>query len=183
MPGLEIIRAGETVPSGRRKVPLRVNSYVLCLDASVDWRTAFFLKGLCEFVLMNLEHLQQIVEERHLLKNEFALVISSATESLLNYDVIADRFSFIVCYPDLLLLDLPADSPLRKTIKKIKESGNQAAAVVANLLTVARGVASVREIADLNNLINEYLTSTEHIKIKTLNPSIVVKFESAPVPA
>ncbi len=61
-----------------------------------------------------------------------------------------------------------------------KESGNQAAAVVADLLTVARGVASVREIADLNSLINEYLTSAEHIKIKTLNPSIVVKFESAP---
>ncbi len=438
MPDLEIIRAGETVPDGLFKVPLRVNSYVLCLDTGVDWSTIFFIKSLCEFVLINLNHLQQVVEERHLLEKEFALVISSATEFLLHHDVITDRFSFlkkiahyalfqddqilfnmgikeatlttsrqkldrtseflisvgegelfgyragafkctvrckhkfrkitieavkmrllwldrihreelradaehkakealqlsnqclstimnstdaaiyiadmdtyellfinkalkkifgdvkigqtcwqylqnnmsgpcdfctnhklvsedgeptgifawefqntktgqwvdcrdqaihwidgrlvrleiatditdrkqaeeekkiieeklrrsqkmeaiglmaggvahdlnnilsgIVSYPELLLLKLPADSPLRKPIKTIQESGNRAAAVVSDLLTVARGVASVQEIANLNDLINEYLISAEHIKIKAAKSSVVVKSKLA----
>ncbi|MGP8331894.1 MAG: hypothetical protein ACT6FB_06105, partial [Methanosarcinaceae archaeon] len=95
MPGLEIVRTGEIVPDGLRKVPLRANSYVLCLDAGVDWNTVFLIKSLCEFVLVNLDHLQQVVEERHLLENEFALVINSAAEFLLHNDVITDRFSFL----------------------------------------------------------------------------------------
>ena len=40
--------------------------------------------------------------------------------------------SGIVSYPELLLLKLPADSPLRKPVKTIQESGNRAAAVVAD---------------------------------------------------
>lgn len=439
MPDLKIVRAGETVSDGLRKVPLRAKSYILCLDAAVDWNTIFLVKSLCEFVLVNLDHLQQVVEEHHLLENEFALVISSATEFLLHHDVITDRFSFlkkitryalfqddqtlfniglkeatlttsrqkldrtpeflisvgegelfgyrtgafkcavkcksklrkitmeavkmrllwldrihreklradaehkakealqrsnqclstimdsmdaavyiadmdtyellfvnktlknmfggdmegqpcwqylqqdmsgpcdfctnhklvsadgeptgifawesqntrtgrwfdyrdqailwidgrlvrmtiatditdrkqaeeekkvieeklrraqkmeaiglmaggvahdlnnilsgIVSYPELLLLKLPADSPLRKPIKTIQESGNRAAAVVADLLTVARGVASVQEVANLNDLVNEYIASAEYIKIKASKSSVVVKFELAP---
>ncbi|MCK5509394.1 MAG: PAS domain S-box protein, partial [Desulfobacterales bacterium] len=439
MPDLKIVRAGETVSDGLRKVPLRAKSYILCIDAGVDWNTIFLVKSLCEFVLVNLDHLQQVVEERHLLENEFALVISSAAEFLLHRDVITDRFSFlkkiacyalfqddqtlfniglqeatlvtsrqkldrtseflisigagelfgysagafkcivkcesnlrkitmeavkmrllwldrihreklradaehkakealqrsnqclstimdsmdaavyiadmdthellfvnktlknmfgddmegqpcwqylqqdmsgpcdfctnhklisadgeptgifawesqntgtgrwfdcrdqailwidgrlvrmtiatditdrkqaeeekkvieeklrraqkmeaiglmaggvahdlnnilsgIVSYPELLLLKLPADSPLRKPITTIQESGNRAAAVVADLLTVARGVASVQEVANLNDLVNEYIASAEHIKIKASKSSVVVKFELAP---
>lgn len=47
--------------------------------------------------------------------------------------------SGIVSYPELLLLELPADSPLRKPIETIQESGHRAAAIVQDLLTVARG--------------------------------------------
>ncbi len=47
--------------------------------------------------------------------------------------------SGIINYPELLLLKLPPDSPLRDPLMKIRESGNRAAAVVADLLTVARG--------------------------------------------
>ena len=46
--------------------------------------------------------------------------------------------SGIVSYPELLLLDLPEDSPLRNPIKTIQESGMRAADVVEDLLTIAR---------------------------------------------
>lgn len=49
--------------------------------------------------------------------------------------------SGIVSYPDLLLMNLPEDSKLRKPIETMQESGNRAAAIVQDLLTVARGVA------------------------------------------
>ena len=53
--------------------------------------------------------------------------------------------SGIVGYPDLLLMQLPEDSELRKPLQVIQESGQRAAEVVADLLTVARGIASQRE--------------------------------------
>ena len=54
----------------------------------------------------------------------------------------------------------------------VKESGLRAAAVVADLLTVARGVASKKEMRDLNALVNEYLHSPEHQMMVTRYPHI-----------
>lgn len=70
--------------------------------------------------------------------------------------------SGIVSYPQLLLLQLPEESDLRGPILEIQHSGERAAAVVADLLTVARGVASKKECGDLNNLARGYLESPEY---------------------
>lgn len=78
----------------------------------------------------------------------------------------------IVGYPDLLLMTLPRDSELRKPIREIREAGLRAAAVVDDLLTVARGAAKTREVHDLNQLIQEYLHSPECQKLKSLYPGI-----------
>jgi len=83
--------------------------------------------------------------------------------------------SGIVSYPDLLLMDLPEDSPLRKPIEIIQNSGQRAAAVVSDLLTVARGVATGKEVLNLNTVIEEYLQSPEHKKLATMRPSITFK--------
>ncbi len=80
--------------------------------------------------------------------------------------------SGIVGYPDLLLLDLPKDSPIRRPIEVIKESGQRAADVVSDLLTVARGVASSREVSNLNSLVQEYLGSPEHKRLESVRSSI-----------
>jgi PAS domain S-box-containing protein len=80
--------------------------------------------------------------------------------------------SGIVGYPDLMLRNLPADSELRKPIKAIQDSGHRAAAVVADLLTVARNAASNREPHHLNTIIDEYLVSPEHKKLQTLFPEV-----------
>lgn len=76
----------------------------------------------------------------------------------------------IVGYPELLLLQLPQSSKLRKSIKAIQESGKRATLIVADLLTVARGAASTREPNDINSLTQEYLDSPECIKLKSLHP-------------
>ncbi len=81
--------------------------------------------------------------------------------------------SGIVGFPDILLMSLPADSSLRKLVEIIKESGLRAAAVVADLLTVARSAASRKENASLNTLIQEYLVSPEYLLLKSRHPQIV----------
>ena len=78
----------------------------------------------------------------------------------------------IVGYPDLLLQELPEDSPMRCSLLAIKESGERAALVVADLLTVARGAASSREIHDLHELIDEYLISPEFTRLTSLYPKV-----------
>ncbi|MCX5880703.1 MAG: PAS domain S-box protein, partial [Deltaproteobacteria bacterium] len=70
--------------------------------------------------------------------------------------------SGIMTYPEVIMMKLPEDSPLIKPLQTIQRSGQRAAAVVNDLLTIARGVASSREVTDLNHLVSEYLASPEH---------------------
>ena len=86
----------------------------------------------------------------------------------------------IVSYPELLLLDLPEDSKYRKPIQTIQESGNRAVAIVQDLLTVARGVASARETLNLNDIVKEYLSSPEFKKLVQFHPTIIIKTELEP---
>ncbi len=67
----------------------------------------------------------------------------------------------IVSYPELILQQLPKDSPFANPLETIQQSGQRAAAVVADLLTVARGAASPKTISNVNDLINEYFSSPE----------------------
>lgn len=80
--------------------------------------------------------------------------------------------SGIINYPELLLLQLPPDSPLRKPLGQIHDSGKRAAKVVADLLTIARGVAAVKENICLNTLVLEYLGSPEQQKLCSAFPRI-----------
>ncbi len=86
----------------------------------------------------------------------------------------------VVSYPDLLLMDLPADSPLRRPLEVIRASGERAAAVVADLLTVARGAVLEKKPVDLNALVRDFLASPEYDKVKSRYPGIEVRVNTAP---
>ncbi len=83
--------------------------------------------------------------------------------------------SGIIGYPELLLQNIPKDSELYKPLVAVHESGQRAATVVADLLTVARGAASTRQIHSLNLLIEEYVHSPEGRKLKSLHPNVQFK--------
>jgi nitrogen-specific signal transduction histidine kinase len=83
--------------------------------------------------------------------------------------------SGIVSIPELILMGLPEDSKLRKPIKTMQESGHRAAAIVQDLLTVARGAAITREPVNLNDIVSDYLQSPEFKKIEQFHPIVTVK--------
>ncbi len=85
--------------------------------------------------------------------------------------------SGLVSYPELLLLDLPDDSPLRGPIKTIENSGKRAAAIVQDLLTLARRGVAVPQVTNLNQTITEYLSSLEHKKLKKYHPGVTINSE------
>jgi sensor domain CHASE-containing protein len=147
------------------------------LELMVNERTA-------ELTITN-EKLRQEIEERKkaeaaVRESEEKLARSKRMESLglmaggIAHDL-NNILSGIVSYPDLLLIDLPEDSPLRKPIETIKESGHRATEVVSDLLTVVRGVAIGKEVLNLNTLVEEYLDSAEQKKLGKAYPAVTLK--------
>jgi PAS domain S-box-containing protein len=89
--------------------------------------------------------------------------------------------SGIVSYPDLLLQTLPPESSLRQPLSTIRDSGNKAAAIVQDLLTLARRGVITYDVVNLNRIIAEYLESPEHGSLLNLYPA--VKLETRLDPA
>jgi len=83
--------------------------------------------------------------------------------------------SGIVSYPELLLMEIPEDSPLRKPLLTIQNSGEKAATIVQDLLTLARRNVATLKPVNLNDVIIEYLKSPEYIKMKSYFPEVKVE--------
>jgi PAS domain S-box-containing protein len=81
----------------------------------------------------------------------------------------------IVSYPELLLMQLPENSSLRKPILTIQQSGQKAAAIVQDLLTLARRGVAVSEVVNLVDIIHDYLRTPEHKKLKSFHPQVEVE--------
>jgi PAS domain S-box-containing protein len=84
-------------------------------------------------------------------------------------------FSGLVSYPELLLMDLPQDSPLKKPLLTIKKSGEKAATIVQDLLTLARRGIAVTEVVSLNQVISEFIKSPESEKLQTFHPEVKIE--------
>ncbi len=80
--------------------------------------------------------------------------------------------SGLVTYPELILQKVGPDDPLRKSLLIIQRSGEKAAAIVNDLLTLARRGTAVEEVVNLNRIITDYLESPEFEKLKSLYPDI-----------
>jgi signal transduction histidine kinase/ActR/RegA family two-component response regulator len=78
----------------------------------------------------------------------------------------------IVGYPDLLLKDIPEDSPMRRSIMAIRRSGERASAIVQDLLTLARRGVQVTEVVNLNTVLTKCLESVEYKKLEELHPDV-----------
>ncbi len=86
----------------------------------------------------------------------------------------------LVGYPELLLLDLPPDSPMRENLESIQRSGQRAAAIVQDMLTIARRGVRTHEVVNLNRVITAYLASPECQKLQELHPRVRCESDLAP---
>jgi PAS domain S-box-containing protein len=80
----------------------------------------------------------------------------------------------IVTYPELLLMKLPDDSPLRKPILNIQKSGEKAAAIIQDMLTLARRGVNTKVVLNLNDIISDHLRTPEHEKLKFFHPNVKI---------
>ena len=87
--------------------------------------------------------------------------------------------SGLVSYPELLLLDLPADSPMRNKIETIQRSGQRAADIVQDLLMIARHGVKNHEIINLNAVVDAYLKTPEFKRLSKDHPGVILKTDLA----
>ena len=85
--------------------------------------------------------------------------------------------SGIVSYPEFLLMEVRQDSPMRKPLEVIKRSGEKAAAIVQDLLTLARRGVSVSNVTNLNSIVEEYFKSPEYDKLVQHHPLVRFDFK------
>ncbi len=88
--------------------------------------------------------------------------------------------SGLVSYPELILMDVPKDSPLRKPLLTIQKSGEKAAAIVQDMLTLARRGVTVTDVVNLNDVIGEYLKSPEHEALIQFHPAFEMEARLQP---
>jgi PAS domain S-box-containing protein len=82
--------------------------------------------------------------------------------------------SGIVSYPELLLMQVPEDSSMRKPLVTIRESGKKAAAIVQDLLTLARRGVAISDVVNLNDIVTDYFNSPEYATLISYNSHLTV---------
>lgn len=80
--------------------------------------------------------------------------------------------SGLVSYPELLLLKLSKKSEMYQPLKNIINAGKRAAAIVDDLLSLARRGISIKETINLNTVIRSYLQSLEFVTLNNNNPHV-----------
>jgi two-component system cell cycle sensor histidine kinase/response regulator CckA len=88
--------------------------------------------------------------------------------------------SGLISYPELLIAQLPADSPLKDPLQTIQASGERAASIVQDLLTMARRGVAEKQVLNLNTVISEYLDSPVHRKRALQHPDVRLSLELEP---
>ena len=83
----------------------------------------------------------------------------------------------LVGFSELLLMEIPEGHPSRGRVSRILQSSQRAAAIIADLLTLARRGVSVSETVNLSRVINGYLKTPEFEKLKACQPLVTFRTE------
>jgi len=83
--------------------------------------------------------------------------------------------SGIVSYPELLLMDENLSPEMRRAINTIKKSGDQAAAVVKDLMAVSRGAVAKTQPLSLSAVVREYLRSPDFVVMSSNHPDVIIE--------
>lgn len=89
----------------------------------------------------------------------------------------------LISYPDLILLEIPPENPLHAKIVSIRNSGKKAAAIVQDLLSLARRRDPATEMVDINGVINEYLSSPEYHELRRHHDGVLISSHLSDKPA
>jgi signal transduction histidine kinase len=85
----------------------------------------------------------------------------------------------LVGYSELLMFDMPENSPLRSHVEKIMKGGVRAATIVQDLLTLARRGVHSESVANLTSIIVNFLKTPEFENLRTSHPRVRIKTDLA----
>ena len=83
-------------------------------------------------------------------------------------------------YAELLLMEVDKESPVGSRLSNIKEGGQRAAAIVQDLLTLARRGVTGRKVLNLNKIITDCQHSLEFEKLYASCPNVRIETDLEP---
>ena len=83
----------------------------------------------------------------------------------------------VVGYSELLQDEIGESNPLRDNVKKIMEGGQRSAAIVQDLLTLARRGVQTRNVVNLNAIIMDCRKTPEFERVLSFNPKVRMKMD------
>lgn len=86
----------------------------------------------------------------------------------------------IATYPEILLMDDTLSPKIRASLDIIKESGQNASAVVSDLLTISRGIREECQLLNINTIIKRFMAAPEFEKIKTAYGKVDIEMHLEP---
>ena len=86
----------------------------------------------------------------------------------------------VVGYAEMLLMDANESSPIRPSLVNIMRGGERAAAIVQDLLTLARRGVPHRKVLNLNNIIADCQQSPEFEKLSSYHPAVKIETDLDP---
>jgi PAS domain S-box-containing protein len=86
----------------------------------------------------------------------------------------------VLGYAELLLNSVDESSPIKPRLLNIMKGGEKAAAIVQDLLTLARRSVPNRQVLNLNKVIADCQQSPEFEKLSSYHPSVTIKTDLEP---
>jgi signal transduction histidine kinase/CheY-like chemotaxis protein len=124
-------------------------------------------------------------EERKALEGKLQLAEKMETVGKLAGGVAHDLNNIlgsVIGYPELMLMELPKDSQMREPLEAIKKTGIKAAAIVNDMLTLARSGVSDTAVFDLNSVVDDYFTSSQFDQLMLFHPKAQIEIKAHALP-
>ncbi len=118
------------------------------------------------------------IEDRHRLEGQLKRAEKMETIGNLAAGVAHDLNNILVGlvgYPDLILYQLPEESPFREDIARIRDAGERASAMVQDLLTLSRRGVTETKVINLNSTVRTYLASPEFERLRKDHPHVAIE--------
>ncbi len=161
----------------RKRIELELYQHKETLEKQIQERTEDLMRSneqLKQEMLQNEEANKEKLNLQTSLKRAEKMEAVGILAGSVAHDL-NNILSGILNYPELILLDIPEDSPLRKPLLTIQKSGQRAAAVVQDLLTLVRTEIISSEVTNLNYIISDFLKSPECKKMENDYPGTTIE--------
>ena len=134
----------------------------------------------------NNQQLRATLDEMRVMQKQLLLSEKMATIGTMAAGVAHDLNNILagsVSYPELMMMQLPEDSDLRKPLTDIKESGERAVDIINDLLLLSKGTSKGMVLKELNQILKSSLQSLDVVHLLELNSGLQVEatFCSDPV--